>query len=89
MLRGRYLDHYLSAYDTSAVDPVALVNSSRGATLAFLKEWVHRAVQMATERLADTSASRVLCTRDFEGALREMRRFCGGSTGKIVGFHED
>jgi hypothetical protein len=25
--------------------------------------------------------------RDFDLALREMRRFCEGSTGKIVGFH--
>jgi SpoVK/Ycf46/Vps4 family AAA+-type ATPase len=88
-LRQRYLDHYLRTYDISPLDVAALVDSSRGATPAFLKEWVHRAVQMATERLTDTSQSLILRTPDFEAALREMRRYCEGSTGKIIGFHED
>jgi hypothetical protein len=86
-LRGRYLHRYLRAYDTSNLDLAALVDSSRGATPAFLKEWVHRAVQMATERLAEASNQLVLRNGDFEGALREMRRFSEGSTGRIIGFH--
>jgi SpoVK/Ycf46/Vps4 family AAA+-type ATPase len=86
-LRGRYLHRYLRAYDTSNLDVAALIDSSRGATPAFLKEWVHRAVQMATERLAEASEHLALCNGDFEGALREMRRFSEGSTGKIIGFH--
>lgn len=49
-LRRRYLLHYLAPYAAGEVDVDALVARSGGATQAFLKDWVHRAVQIATGR---------------------------------------
>jgi len=49
-LRRLRLLHYLAAYATAAVDVAALVAKSAGATQAFLKDWVHRAVQIAADR---------------------------------------
>jgi len=49
-LRRLCLLHYLAAYATAAVDVAALVAKSAGATQAFLKDWVHRAVQIAADR---------------------------------------
>jgi AAA+ superfamily predicted ATPase len=87
-LRRRYLCHYLRRYATAQVDLEVLVTASHGATQAFLKEWVHRAVQMALERLTPPGDEPLaLCTEDFHCALREMRRFSEEATGRIIGFY--
>jgi SpoVK/Ycf46/Vps4 family AAA+-type ATPase len=86
-LRGRYLAHYLRAYKTQGVDIERLVAGSKGATQAFLKEWVHRAVQVATERLQAPTDALELTTSDFLVALDEMKRFAEGSTARVIGFH--
>jgi SpoVK/Ycf46/Vps4 family AAA+-type ATPase len=86
-LRGRYLLHYLRRYDTSQLGLDDLVRESEGATPAFLKEWVHRAVQIASERLEQGGPTLELRNDDFRHALDEMRRFSEGSTGRIIGFH--
>jgi SpoVK/Ycf46/Vps4 family AAA+-type ATPase len=85
-LRRRYLAHYLSGYEQEDVDLDALVKMSEDATQAFLKEWVHRSVQIATERLNGPEGRARLRTEDFEAAMDEMKRFAEGSTGRIVGF---
>ena len=85
-LRRRYLAHYLRPYEQDDVDFDALVALSEDATQAFLKEWVHRAVQIATERLDDAESRVKLCTADFTAAIDEMKRFSEGSTGQIIGF---
>lgn len=85
-LRLRYLHRYLRGYDIASVDVDALAAMSEDATQAFLKEWVHRAVQLATERLESADEKAALRTEDFRGALDEMRRFAEGSTGQIIGF---
>jgi len=85
-LRRRYIEHYLLAYDAADIDIDALVERSDGTTPAFIKEWVHRAVQMATERLDAPEDELDMTTADFEAAFMEMRRFSEGSTGRIVGF---
>ena len=87
-LRRRYLERYLRGYAQFDVDFDALVKPSHGATQAFLKEWVHRAVQIAVERLEGGDAPLRLRNEDFDSAFVEMRRFSGGSTGRIIGFHE-
>jgi ATPase family associated with various cellular activities (AAA) len=87
-LRSRYLRRYLHPYDIGALDLDTLVGASHGATQAFLKEWVHRSVQVAAERLADAVQPLQLRNGDFDTALREMRRFSSGSTGRIIGFHD-
>ena len=87
-MRRRYLLHHLHAYDASRLTVDHLTNLSRGATQAFLKEWVHRSVQIATERLAGAHQSPELREADFDAALSEMRRFSEGTTGRIVGFLE-
>ena len=87
-LRRRYLEHYLAPYVTAELDVDTLVARSSGATQAFLKDWVHRAVQIASERL--TGAGKVeLRTEDFEIALREARASSQGTTARIIGFLGD
>jgi hypothetical protein len=85
-LRRRYLAHYLEGHELGTLDLESLVKISDDATQAFLKEWVHRAVQIATERLNGPETKAVLQTQDFREALDEMRRFSEGSTGQIIGF---
>ena len=86
-LRRRYLLHYLARYEISNLDADKLVRESRGATQAFLKEWVHRAVQIACERLLSIDQSVELANDDFAAAMSEMRKFSEGATGRIIGFH--
>jgi len=88
-LRRRYLHHHLRSYEPLEIDLEELVGTSNGATQAFLKEWVHRAVQMATERLATGPGTITLRTEDFRHAMEEMKRYSTGTTGRIIGFHAD
>lgn len=87
-LRMRYLKRYLRGYPQSELDIDELVRLSKGATQAFLKEWVHRSVQIASERLESVGDRLKLTNEDFREAMREIRRFSEGSTGRIIGFHE-
>jgi len=64
-----------------------LVRDSEGATQAFLNEWMHRSIQVATERLKAKDSAIDLCTEDSWVAMREMRKFSEGETGRIIGFH--
>jgi ATPase family associated with various cellular activities (AAA) len=84
-LRRRYLAHYLEPYVTAGVDLGALAARSEGATQAFLKDWVHRAVQVATERLAAPGDKVELRMDDFDVTLREARGSAGTST-RLIGF---
>lgn len=86
-LRRRYLLHYLGAYDISNLDADKLVRDSRGATQAFLKEWVHRSVQIACERVQSMDQTLDLTNDDFAAAMSEIRKFSEGDTGRIIGFH--
>jgi AAA+ superfamily predicted ATPase len=85
-LRRRYLERYLRSYDASRLDLGALVDRSAGSTQAFLKEWVHRSVQIATERLRSPTDALELLTGDFQVALEEMRRFGDDAASRIIGF---
>jgi len=85
-LRRRYLEHYLAPYATAEVDLDTLVARSSGATQAFLKDWVHRAVQIATERLDPDAGKVELQTEDFEVGLREARASSQGTSARIIGF---
>ena len=85
-LRARYLGHYLLDYDTRALDMDALVHMSDGATQAFLKEWVHRAVQFRLEH-SDPAPERLdVRQENFEAALAEMRTFSSDAAEAIIGF---
>ena len=83
-LRRRYLEQYAGEYDCAATDVERLVTISDGATPAFIKEWVHRTVQIATEDL-DGEARLRLSQDDFQEAFDEMKR-SGDSSARIVGF---
>jgi hypothetical protein len=85
-LRKRYLAHYLVAYEVAEIDIEELVHMSGGATQAFLKEWVHRAVQIATERVRTEGEKLYLKMEDFRRAMQEMRGF-GDEAGRIIGFY--
>ena len=86
-LRKRYLLHYLRGYPAPDLDMDQLVTESSGATQAFLKEWVHRAVQMSLEHSGDGKPELELRNQDFSRAMDEMKKFSEGSTGRIIGFH--
>ena len=88
-LRRRYLLHYVAPYNAAAIDLDVLVSRSGGATQAFLKDWVHRAVQIATERLSQDSEKLELRTEDFATALREARSSGEGASARIIGFLGD
>ena len=83
-LRRRYLEQYARGYDYTATDLERLVEMSDGTTPAFIKEWVHRTVQIATEDL-DGDATLRLSQDAFEEAFDEMKR-SGDSSARIVGF---
>lgn len=85
-LRQRYLAHYIQPYDSVAINWSQLVTRSEGATPAFIKEWVHRAVQYATERIDDNHPTLKLTTQDFEFAHEEMTRYTDESGKRIIGF---
>ncbi len=85
-LRRKYLLHYLRHYGTSDLDMEKLVVDSDGVTPAFLKEWVHRSVQIALERESELIDGVGLRNEDFRYAMSEMRKFSEGSTGRIIGF---
>jgi cell division protease FtsH len=84
-LRRRYLTHYVEPYVTAGIDLATLAARSEGATQAFLKDWVHRAVQVATERLAAPADKVELRMEDFEITLREARGSAGTTT-RLIGF---
>ena len=85
-LRRRYIEHHLQNYKADQLDIDTLVKDTAGATQAFLKELVHRAVQIACERLDNSSQRAELGSADFSEALREMNNFLEGSGGTIIGF---
>ena len=84
--RERFLAKQLETHDLSDVDMDHLVSESRGATQAFLKEWVFRAIQIATEDLEDDAGDLHLRGRHFDEALREMNSDGGDAGARIVGF---
>ena len=70
-LRRRFLSHQLASHDLGEVELEALVAQSEGATQAFLKEWVLRAVQIACERIEDDTGMAQLKTADFAEAMEK------------------
>lgn len=87
-LRERYLTRYLRAYDASRVDIAHLVKATDGASHAFIKELIFRAVQISLEDsngLTDVH----LHEAHFDEALDEMKQFDGESTRSIMGFAAD
>lgn len=84
--RRLFLQHQLRDHDCKEIDIEKLVLDSDGATQAFLKEWVHRAVQIACERLETATQKASLRDGDFASAMSEMSRFLDGSDGRIIGF---
>lgn len=86
ILRKRYIAQYAKDYDYESVDVEELIRISNETTPAFIKEWIHRTVQIATERLDGNDSKLTLITEDFLEAYAEMKRFTEGSTGRIIGF---
>ncbi len=85
-LRKQYLQRYLRVYDSSALDLDRLTAMTDGVSQAFLKEWIYRAAQIATEDEEDGKVRSVLANSDFSRALDEMKSFVDGVGAKIVGF---
>ncbi len=87
-LRRRYILQQLKSYDAENLNIARLIEQSEGATQAFIKEWVYRAVQMACERLHNNDDKVSLKNSDFSEALTEMQRFLDATSGNIIGFVE-
>jgi cell division protease FtsH len=86
-LRRRYLLAHLARYGLDELDLDELVRRSHGATQAFLKEWVHRAAQIALERPL-SSARLAPRTEDFRRALAEMRQDSNAARARLIGFRD-
>lgn len=86
-LRGLYLESMLAPYDCLHLNMDELVTRTEGATQAFLKELVYRAVQIATESQSVSSELLALSNEQFREALAEMKSFAGRSGEAIIGFH--
>jgi hypothetical protein len=84
-LRRRYLEAQTRRFGTTDVDFGSIVAQSDGASQAFLKELVLRAVQIASARPANLDPV-VLCNSDFDLALREMTGVGGRHGKRIIGF---
>ena len=85
-LRRRYLESLLAPYDCLRLSVDKVIESTDGATQAFLKELVYRSVQVATETQAIGSEPLVLSDEHFHTALDEMRLSAGRSGDAIMGF---
>jgi hypothetical protein len=84
-LRRMYLKTLLGKFDDSGVDYGQLVKLTDGASHAFIKEFVYRSVQIASER-GDEAGKVPLQTEDFELAQREMTQQGGKAGRSIIGF---
>ncbi|MFH5805864.1 AAA family ATPase [Alienimonas sp. DA493] len=85
-LRGRYLHQYLKRFDATALDVSQLAEDSRGASQAFLKEWIARAALFALEDEGRRPVEPLpLTMADFDAARAELTR-SGERSGAIIGF---
>lgn len=85
-LRAKYIAQYAKSYDYSEADEDELLTMTKGTTPAFIKEWIHRTVQFASERMSDEDDAVMLQTSDFRSAYEEMKRFTDEASGRIIGF---
>lgn len=85
-LRRRCIVSFLGPHSSAHMDLEAVVGDTDGASQAFLKELVQRALQFAVE--ADQLENDRICprTQDFRAALAEMRAFDDKSVRVITGF---
>jgi SpoVK/Ycf46/Vps4 family AAA+-type ATPase len=83
--RRRLLRMYGRQADLSGVEIEQLVTRTEGASPAFLKELVGRAVVMAAERGEEVGPVR-LVIEDFDRAIRELLEFGGALTQQLLGY---
>jgi ATP-dependent 26S proteasome regulatory subunit len=83
--RRRLVEMYGKRVDLSAVALEKVVRRTEGASPAFLKELVGKAVLMAAERGEKAQPLR-LVDEDFERAIRELIEFGGELTQQLLGF---
>ncbi len=91
-LRKQYVERYLRPYDGSGLDLDAIVRMTKGASQAFIKELIFRAVQVRLERSGAVAANAngtppKLEDDDFETAIAELTRFGEDATSSIMGFN--
>jgi len=84
-LRRMYLQTLLGKFEDVDLDHEELVKLTDGASHAFIKEFVYRAVQIASER-ADEAGRFSIRTQDFELAHQEMTQQGGKAGRSIIGF---
>jgi hypothetical protein len=84
-LRRRYLAAHTRAFNTEHVQFERIVAQTDGASQAFLKELVLRAVQIASAP-PETNGHIALTEAHFETALREMTAVGGKLGRRIIGF---
>lgn len=85
-LRERYFRRLLRDYKSEDVDLDELVAKTEGSTQAFIKEFVFRAVQVATENGRSPNGPVALTNKDFNIALEEMTAGAGRHSLSIIGF---
>lgn len=88
-LREKFLRQYLTEYECRDLDLDHVVSATHGASQAFLKELVFRALQYALENEFEDGSPVRLQNTDFDLALAEMTRYEERSTRAIMGFQAD
>ena len=86
-LRKQYIEQYLKPYEEDDLDLDEVVHITKGASQAFIKELIYRAVQVSLERNPNQEKRVSLSTEDFKTANDEMKMFNAKATGSIMGFH--
>jgi len=86
-LRDQYLRKFLAPYDSGELDVERLVKATDRSSQAFLKEFVFRGVQIASENYSGEKAGLKLENTHFDEALDEMKQSAGRQGAAIVGFH--
>jgi hypothetical protein len=85
-LRQHYLAAFLKDHETTELDLDRVIRDTDGASQAFLKELVHRALQIAVEAGRSTGSQVKPASIDFAVALEQMRSADGKAARAITGF---
>lgn len=85
-IRKTFIQKQLEDFDLSEVDLDELVGISKGATQAFIREWLFRAIQIASEDMQNKSEALTVRTQHFLDAMEEMKLGISEASARIVGF---
>ncbi len=88
-LRERYIKKYIKIYDYNDLNIKEIIEMTKGASQAFLKELIQRAVHFSIEENQFTTEKVKINNHHFSKALKEIIHFDNSSTNLILGYQKD